>query len=376
MSRKGFDYTIRDAQETHVEPIPVEKFDLEEYHQYELALREKCRKFWSSDQGVAVYRRFRAPGVFASACRNMKTSLELQLGALKESMKYKADIPNFLEPWYGIGTVTGAFGLEYIWHENQAPATKPRFSSIAEALSVDPPPVEETEIGGHILNMIEYFLDKTKGKIPMSFTDTQSPINNASYLISIDQLFLEMYDNPEAYTKLLSVISQLLVDFSRKQQTLIGDALVYPGHGFASSRVFQGIGMSDDNTLMISDAFFTRLEVPHREKVGSAFNGCAFHSCGNWTGKIQAVKAISNLVMVDGAYSDETDPDPNPTEPFREAFCNTGIVLNARIVGDADLVAEKVKELWSPGMKLIVVTYCQDPKEQAKAYDRIHEICS
>ena len=32
MSRKGFDYTIRDAQETHVEPIPVEKFDLEEYH--------------------------------------------------------------------------------------------------------------------------------------------------------------------------------------------------------------------------------------------------------------------------------------------------------------------------------------------------------
>jgi hypothetical protein len=113
MSRKGFDYTVRDAQETHVEPIPVEKFDLEEYHQYELALREKCRKFWNSDQGVAVYRRFRAPGVFASACRNMKTSLELQLGALKESMKYKADIPNFLEPWYGIGTVTGAFGLEY-----------------------------------------------------------------------------------------------------------------------------------------------------------------------------------------------------------------------------------------------------------------------
>jgi hypothetical protein len=26
-------------------------------------------------------------------------------------------------------------------------------------------------------------------------------------------------------------------------------------------------------------------------------------------------------------------------------------------------------------MKLIVVTYCQDPEEQARAYERIHEIC-
>ncbi len=35
----------------------------------------------------------------------MKKSLEWQLGALKKSMEYKADIPNFLEPWYGIGTI-------------------------------------------------------------------------------------------------------------------------------------------------------------------------------------------------------------------------------------------------------------------------------
>ena len=68
----------------------------------------------------------------------MKTSLELQLGALNESMKYKADIPNFLEPWYGIGIITSAFGLDYIWHEEgQAPVTRPPFNSIKEALKHD-----------------------------------------------------------------------------------------------------------------------------------------------------------------------------------------------------------------------------------------------
>ena len=30
--------------------------------------------------------------------------------------------PNFLEPWYGIGVVAGAFGVPYVWKEGQAPA--------------------------------------------------------------------------------------------------------------------------------------------------------------------------------------------------------------------------------------------------------------
>lgn len=77
----------------------------------------------------------------------------------------------------------------------------------------------------------------------------------------------------------------------------------------------------------------------------------------------------------DGAFSAETDPSPNRPESFAEAFTNTGIVVNSRIVGDCDTVVETVKKLWAPGMKLIVVTYCSTPEEQAEAYDRVHEIC-
>ena len=59
----------------------------------------------------------------------------------------------------------------------------------------------------------------------------------------------------------------------------------------------------------------------------------------------------------------------------RMRIADTGIVVNARIVGDPETVAETVKRLWKPGMKLIVVTFCQTPEEQAEAYDRVHEIC-
>ena len=78
--------------------------------------------------------------------------------------------------------------------------------------------------------------------------------------------------------------------------------------------------------------------------------------------------------MVDGAFSPETDPSPNPAEPFKNAFAGKNAVVHARIVGDSDVVIGKVKQLWKPGMKLIIVTYCKSSAEQEKVYDEIHKL--
>lgn len=60
-----FDSSIRDSQGTHVEPINVENFDLDEYAEYEESLLERNRKFFEEDKsGLLVYRRVRADGVF------------------------------------------------------------------------------------------------------------------------------------------------------------------------------------------------------------------------------------------------------------------------------------------------------------------------
>jgi len=56
-------------------------------------------------------------------------------------------------------------------------------------------------------------------------------------------------------------------------------------------------------------------------------------------------------------------------------FRDTGIVLNARMVGDKETILRTVKALWQPGLKLIVVTYCPTPQEQEEVYDEIHAIC-
>ena len=372
---KEFDHSLADAQASKVEPVSPAAFPFDEYGEYEKGLMDRCTEFWKGNSGVLVYRRMRVAEVFSYTCADRERSLQLQLGGLARSMQFMADVPNFLEPWYGIGTAVSAWGAEYIWNEGQAPAVKKLFGSSAEAMAAEFSPIAGTSIGRHTLDMIEYFLEKTRGRLPMSFCDVQSPLNSASNLVDINQFMMDLLVDPGPVQGLLDRLAGLIIEFTRVQEKILGDTLVRPGHGFASSRAWGGFGMSDDNVVMLPDEQYRDLVIPSFEKLGSALGGPVFHSCGNWSGKIEQVKKIRNLKMVDGAFSPQTDPDPNPPEPFRDAFKDSGIVLNARIVGDPDTIRDVVSRLWTPGLRLVAVTYCRTPEEQEKAYDIIHNIC-
>ena len=88
-----FDNTIRDAQSTAVTGLSPEQFDFDAYEAYAAGKDQKIRAFVEADSGVLVYRRFRVAEVFGAECKDKELSLGLQLGALKASMAYEADIP-------------------------------------------------------------------------------------------------------------------------------------------------------------------------------------------------------------------------------------------------------------------------------------------
>lgn len=373
---KKFDTSKSDAQATLVDPVKVSDFPFQTYRQYEQKLTERCKLFMKSDAGAMVYRRMRVAEVFSYGCSDMKQSLEWQLGALQKSMDYEADVPNFLEPWYGIGMVACSFGIDYIWNQGQSPATKPAFQTIDEALAFDIKPVGETAVGKHSLEMIAYFLEQTGGKLPMSMGDIQSPFNNATNIVDTSNFLMSTIMEPEKVLRFLDVLAELEIDFYKEQEKLIGNCLVKPGHGFASSRVFEGFGMSDDNVVMVDEETYMKLVSPSFIKLGEAFGGPVHHSCGNFSDKAQMLNRISGLKMSDAAFTPETDPHPNPPEPFVQALRNSGIVLNARMVGNPETVKETTEKLWAEGMKLMIVTFSQSPEEQKQAYDIIHHKCN
>jgi hypothetical protein len=372
---KQFDNKLADSQSTQVIPIKPENFDFDKYEAYAARLNETCAAFWQQKTGVLVYRRMRVAECFSYGCRDMKRSLELQLGSLEKSMLFKADVPNFLEPWYGIGTIASAFGGDYVWHEGQAPALTTRFNSIDEVLAYEPLEVAQTNIGRHTLNMIEYFMEQTKGRVPMSLTDTQSPLNIIGHLYPLDQFFMDTMLEPEKVLTLFDRLADLSIRFNEEQKKLIGTALASPGHGFASSTAWTGLGMSDDNAIMIAPEQYLEMAAPSVEKICTPLGGPVFHSCGDWAGWVDAVLQIKGLKMADGAFSPQTDPGANTNLEAFNSFANTGVVLNTRIVGDLETIREQLTRLWVSGMKMVAVTYCESPEEQEEAYHLIHGLC-
>ena len=372
---KKFDTRLSDSQGMEMLPVKPADFDFARYEAYAGELNEGCTRFREQETGVLVYRRMRVSECFSYGSRDMKRSLELQLGALEKSMLLKADVPNFLEPWYGIGTIASAYGGEYIWHEGNAPALKTRFANIDEVLAHEPAEISDTSIGRHTLEMIGYFMDQIRGRLPLSLTDCQSPLNMIGHLYPLDQFFVDILLEPGKVKQLFDILSGLSIRFNEKQQELIGEALVYPGHGFASSQKWKGLGLSDDNSIMISPEQYLEIAAPAVEQICSPFGGPAFHSCGDWSDWIEAVLKMKGLVMADAAFSPQTDPGATQRPEAFHRFANTGVTLNARIVGDLDTIREQVTRLWVPGMKLVVVTYCTDPQEQEQAYNIIHDLC-
>ena len=370
-----FDTTLRDSQSTAVRELEPSAFDFEKYAEYAAAQDKKVKAFLEADSGVLVYRRFRVAEVYGWECRDRELSLRLQLGALAQSMDYAADMANYLEPWYGIGIGASAFGAEYIWLDGQAPAVSDRFEDLDEAIACDPKPIETTQIGKDQLAYVEYFLEKTGGKVPMSFCDVQSPLNIISEMMPTTELFTGMLEDPEGYSELAYRAGGLMKDYLLKLKDMIGGALALPGHGFASSRVISGMGASADTSIMVSNDMFDELEAEQLADMCKPFGGTFYHSCGNWEKKIPSVLKVPGLIGADGAFSSETDPSPNNPAPFGEAFAAAGKILNARAVGNVETVVDTVKKIWHPGLKLIINTYCKTPEEQQEAYDRIHEIC-
>lgn len=374
-SSERFDVKVSDAMAMPVVRTRPELFPLERFAEHAAQCDARYERFLQSSSAVAVWQRVRAGEVFRDACADKKLSLEWQLGALERSLDFESDAPMYLEPWYGIGTTAAAFGATYAWLPGQSPGVMPPHTQLSEAFPLKRQTDPEVPILAETLATIEYFLEMTRGLVPLSWCDIQAPLNVMGGIVDITQLLEVAYDEPEKLRELLAAATEELIRFTRKQSALIGPALAKPGHGFASSRKGQGIGLSTDNLIMVSPSLFGELCYEDFGHLGQAFGGVAFHSCGNWGRWLPAVSKIPGLQLVDGAFSPQTDPAYNVCEEFRDALAGTGVIVHARLVGNREQVMSHVRRLWKPGLRLIVVTHVQEPAEQHRLYEEIHEHC-
>jgi hypothetical protein len=246
-----FDNQIADAQATQVLPVKPGNFDFDKYEAYTAELNKTCARFWEQKSGVVVYRRCGWRVFLVWLPRYETYHLSYRWALWRKVCFSKPMCPIFWNPGM-CSERCQRMGRRYLWTEGNAPALKAPFKTIDEVLAYPPTEIAKTNIGRHTLDMIEYFMDQTKGRVPVSLTDTQSPLNMIGHLYPLDQFFMDMLLEPEKVLQLFDRLADLSINFNNEQIKLIGDALASPGNGFAVIDQMVGLGMSDDNAIMIS----------------------------------------------------------------------------------------------------------------------------
>ena len=269
------------------------------------------------------------------------------------------DVPSdhlpVLEPWFGTGVYASMYGCPYVWRDGEAPAVHYKYHSLDEVRNLKKPRWEDSEIVRLVLDTIRYFKSKSGDALPIVWTDTQSASDTATLVLDATEVFANCLLEPETVARFMGDINQLIIEFSRAQAELIGDALLMPGHIMLSSAGFRGISVSDDNLAVASPAVNRRFNLALDEEIGRAMGGVAIHSCGIWAHLMPMLaEVVPSCVAIDCAIDKTEDPCPNKPEAVRDAMAGSPVVVHVRLTGETTAMLECVKRVFHPKLKLIV----------------------
>lgn len=190
-------------------------------------------------------------------------------------------------------------------------------------------------------------------------------------------MFAACIEEPETIMAFMRGINQLIIEFSRVQSELIGEAGTHPGHIFLNSSHFGGLSVSDDNIAVGSPAVNRRFNLVLDEEIGKAFGGVAIHSCGKWTKTMAMLKEVApSCFAIDLALDKECDPDPNDPEQVREVMQGSGISVHVRMTGETGRMLETVKKLLHPNLKLVIHPAFIDLPSAERNYAELDQLLS
>ena len=257
---------------------------------------------------------------------DQKKMLENQLMIIEDLIETSEDYLPFLCPWYGCGLYAEMYGCKTDYFSDKEPWTHPVVKTAAEADKLEPPDIGKSPMAKKVLTMIDYFLDKTHGKIPIALTDTQAPLDTAMLVWEQSDFFLAFYEAKDVLNRLLKEITQMIVAFSKKQISLIGkENTCCPGMHMLSQKGGTVLDVADDILALISTDNAQEYDKPFIENIAEAMGGIAVHSCGKIDQHFEFLAQYAGLKQLNCKINPS---EPNSPEILRDCFKNTNIVIH------------------------------------------------
>ena len=228
---------------------------------------------------------------------NPKTMMDYQLEGFLEHMNIVEDdtVP-YIMPWFGTGVIPSAFGSEIKFGYKNDPAVLTKaINDIKEISKIKIPDFEGDGLMPRVLEFMDFMKDNDYG-IPVSITDTQSPLDIIGLMCGHENLYYWIADDPVAIKHLFEIVTETLILWTKKQKEILG-LEIDEANGLQDIWTPKGVGiwLSEDDDMMTSPEIWKEFVMGPVEKILGEFGGGFLHFCGNSEHHINNYKKLINL---------------------------------------------------------------------------------
>lgn len=261
---------------------------LEEHRGDIAAAEERQRRFWTggaldtplmiqSGELPPAGRELPAPD-YLQAAEDPELMLAYGLRQSLAGIAGESDLSPSIRPNLGCAVTLSCIGLEQQFFPDKMPWLD-RHLQLEEIRELDPAKVQPCGTFARGLEMIAFFRERLNGVPAIYPMDTQGPFDLA-HLIMGDDIFLLMYDEPEAVHQLMRFCTAFLEKLIRRMKEAIGEPLTVTHYlGSICSDNF-GIRICEDTAVLLAPDQIAEFVIPYSRQLAEHFGGAFCHYCG------------------------------------------------------------------------------------------------
>lgn len=212
---------------------------------------------------------------------------------------------------FGVGGMASMFGCEVrLTDDNTMPWFFPledgELDRVLDAGEVD----IEAGLGTRVFDTERFYIEALSRHEALARTvriyvsDTQGPFDTA-HLVMGHKIYTEVYDNPARVHRLLELVTDAYIRFTRVQRELIGE---FGDTSFHSGlRIRGAVRICDDSGTNLSSEFYSEFCKPYNERILAEFGGGWVHYCGGGHQILSEVLSTEGLTGINFGNPERQD---------------------------------------------------------------------
>lgn len=226
----------------------------------------------------------------------------------------------YVIPWTGTAVFPAAFGCKIHFYEDSAPYPHALVETSGEADALDTPTLE-ARVFQRLFAFGDLIRQELGSEVSLGVPDIQSPFDIAAMIWHKEDLFVAMYEEPEAVKRLVDKCQQILTEFlSAYKQRFVNVNFCHCPTAWAPPAA--GVWMSEDEIGSLTPAMVEEFSLPSLIAMSERFGGINLHCCATADHQYPTLRTLPNFHGLNRVFQ---DPGPRPAV---KAFAGYTVLVN------------------------------------------------